>query len=90
PRTWRQLRAALEKLKAANATAFPMTTSWPTWVMFEQMSAIHDVPFATKENGFGGLDAQLLLTGPFFQKQVEFLLGLQRDGLFRYGGRDNA
>ena len=90
PRTWRQLRAALEKLKAANATPVPMTTSWPTWVVFEQMSAIHDVPFATRENGFAGLDAELLLTGPFFQKQVEFLLALQKDGLFRYGGRDNT
>jgi sn-glycerol 3-phosphate transport system substrate-binding protein len=90
PTTWKQVRAAAEKLKAANATPTPMTTSWPTWVMFEQMAAIHDVPFATKANGFEGLDTELRLTGPFFQKQVEFLLALQKDGLFRYGGRDNA
>lgn len=90
PKTWAELRAAAEKLKAANATAFPMTTSWPTWVMFEQMAAMHDVPFATRANGFEGMDAELRLTGPFFQKHVDFLLAMQRDGLFRYGGRDNT
>jgi sn-glycerol 3-phosphate transport system substrate-binding protein len=90
PRTWREVRAAAEKLKAAGATPVPMTTSWPIWVMFEQMAAMHDVPFASKANGFEGMDAQLQLTGDFFRKQVDFLLGLQKDGLFRYGGRDNA
>ncbi len=90
PKTWAEVRAATEKLKAANATPAPMTTSWPTWVMFEQMAAIHDVPFATKANGFEGMDAELRLTGPFFQRHVEFLLALQKDGLFRYGGRDNT
>ena len=90
PKTWAEVRAATEKLKAANATPAPMTTSWPTWVMFEQMASIHDVPLATKANGFEGMDAELRLTGPFFQKHVDFLLALQKDGLFRYGGRDNT
>ncbi|RAI58526.1 sn-glycerol-3-phosphate ABC transporter substrate-binding protein UgpB [Roseicella frigidaeris] len=90
PRTWAQLRQASEKLKAAGATPVPMTTSWPTWVMFEQMAAMHDVPFATLANGFEGLGTELRLTGPLFVKQVEYLLAAQKDGLFRYGGRDNA
>mgnify|MGYP002783916601 FL=1 len=90
PKTWAQLRAATERLKAASATAYPMTTSWPTWAMFEQMASIHDVPFATQANGFEGMNAELRLTGPFFQRHVDFLLALQREGLFRYGGRDNT
>jgi len=90
PRTWAEVRAAAEKLKAANATPVPISTAWPTWVMFEQMAAIHDVPFATRANGFEGMDAELRLTGEFFQKHTDFLLGLQRDGLFRYAGRDAA
>ena len=36
-----------------------MTTAWPSWIQFEQYSAIHDLPFATKANGFEGLDAEL-------------------------------
>ena len=90
PTTWAQLRQASEKLKAVTATPVPMTTSWPTWVMFEQMAAMHDVPFATLANGFEGLGTELRLTGPLFVKQVEYLLAAQKDGLFRYGGRDNA
>ncbi len=90
PRTWAQVRAAAERLKAAGATPIPVTTSWPTWIMFEQMAAIHDVPFATRANGFEGMDAELRLTGPFFRRHLEFLLAMAREGLFRYGGRDNA
>jgi sn-glycerol 3-phosphate transport system substrate-binding protein len=90
PRTWAQVRAAAERLKAAGATPIPVTTSWPTWIMFEQMAAIHDVPFATQANGFEGMSAELRLTGPFFQRHLEFLLAMGREGLFRYGGRDNA
>ncbi|TCZ58563.1 sn-glycerol-3-phosphate ABC transporter substrate-binding protein UgpB [Roseicella aquatilis] len=90
PRTWTQIRAAAEKLKAANATPVAMTTSWPTWVHFEQMAAMHDVPFATLANGFEGLGTELRITSPLFVKQVEMLLVLAKDGMFRYGGRDNA
>lgn len=90
PTTWAQIRAAAERLKATQAVPVPVSTSWPTWVHFEQMAAIHDVPFATQANGFQGMNAELQLTGPFFRKHVEYLLGLQRDGLFRYAGRDNS
>lgn len=90
PRTWEQIRAAAERLKAANATPVPVTTSWPTWVLFEQMASIHNVLLATEENGFAGLGAQMNLSDPLFARMVDFILGMQRDGLFRYGGRDNA
>jgi sn-glycerol 3-phosphate transport system substrate-binding protein len=58
--------------------------------MYEQMAAIHDIPFASRANGFEGMDAELRLSAPFFQKHTEFLLALQKDGLFRYAGRDAA
>ena len=90
PRTWREVRAAAEKLKAANATPCVMTTTWPTWVMFEQQSAIHDVALAKPANGFEGMNVEMNLGDPFFLKHVQFLLDLQKDGLFRYAGRDNA
>ncbi|MCL4802143.1 MAG: sn-glycerol-3-phosphate ABC transporter substrate-binding protein UgpB [Burkholderiales bacterium] len=90
PRTWREVRAAAEKIKATGAAPCAVTTAWPTWVMFEQQSAIHNVAMASKANGFGGLDTELQLTQPFFIKHVQFLLDLQRDGLFKYAGRDSA
>ena len=36
----------------------PMTTSWFTWIQLEQFAAMHNLPFATKANGFEGLDAR--------------------------------
>lgn len=90
PRTWREVRAAAEKIKATNAAPCAITTAWPTWVMFEQQSAIHNVGMANKANGFGGLDTELQLTQPFFIKHVQFLLDLQKEGLFKYAGRDSA
>lgn len=90
PKTWAQVRAAAAKIRAANAAPAAITTAWPTWVMYEQMAAIHDIPFATRANGFAGLDTELQLTSAFFQKHTEFLLALQKDGLFKYAGRDAA
>ena len=88
PKTWAQVRAAAQKIKATNAAEIPISTAWPTWVMFEQMSSIHDVGLATKANGFEGLDAQMNLGAPIFAKHTNMLLEMQREGSFVYGGRD--
>jgi sn-glycerol 3-phosphate transport system substrate-binding protein len=88
PKTWAEIRAAAQKIKASNAAEIPISTAWPTWVMFEQMSSIHDVGLATKANGFEGLDAQMNLGAPIFAKHTNMLLEMQREGTFVYGGRD--
>jgi len=88
PKTWAEIRAAAQKIKATNAAEIPISTAWPTWVMFEQMSSIHDVGLATKANGFEGLDAQMNLGAPIFAKHTNMLLEMQREGSFVYGGRD--
>ncbi len=90
PRSWADVRAAAQRIRERNAAPMPVTTAWPTWVMYEQMSSIHDVGLATKANGFEGLDAEMNLGNPFFAKQTDMLLAMQRDGLFHYGGRDGA
>ncbi|HEY0834162.1 MAG TPA: sn-glycerol-3-phosphate ABC transporter substrate-binding protein UgpB [Azospirillum sp.] len=89
PQTWPALIDAARKLKAAGI-ACPYTTSWPTWVQFEQFSAIHDLPFATQENGFKGLNAELTINSPLHVKHLQTLIDMQKEGLFKYGGRDNA
>jgi sn-glycerol 3-phosphate transport system substrate-binding protein len=88
PKTWAEIRAAAQKIKATNAAEIPISTAWPTWVMFEQMSSMHDVGLATKANGFEGLDAQMNLGAPIFAKHTNMLLEMQREGTFVYGGRD--
>ena len=66
PRTWAELREAAQRIRASNAAPCGWSTAWPTWIHFENFGAIHDVPFATRANGFEGTDAQLLINAPLY------------------------
>ena len=89
PATWQGVEEAARKLKAAGI-ACPMTTSWPSWIMVEQVLAIHDVPLATRSNGFEGLNTELNLANPVLTRHLTNLANWQKEGLFRYGGRDTT
>ena len=86
PKTWPELAEATKKLKAAGQEC-GYTTSWPSWTQLETFSAWHNVPYATKDNGFGGLDARLAIDSPLHVRHMEFLANLAKDGEFMYGGR---
>lgn len=90
PQTWPELIEAARRIRAANAAPCAFTTAWPTWTQFEQFSAIHDVPLATKVNGMAGLDAELKLNSPLHVRHVQTLIDMQKEGTFKYGGRDAA
>lgn len=88
PKTWEEVGAALTKLKAAGVDC-PLTTAWQSWVHLENLSAYHDVPFATKSNGFGGTDAKLVFNGPLQVAHINQMGQWAKDGLFSYSGRRN-
>lgn len=90
PATWQDVVAAAKTIKEKGAAKIPVTTAWPTWVMMECYGAIHDVPYATKANGFEGLDAELVFNTPPYVKQIQRLLDMAKDGTFVYGGRGAA
>ena len=90
PATWPDLVAATRALKEKSAAPTPMSTAWFPWLQLEQFAAMHDLPYATKANGFEGLDTELLVNAPPFVQQVQRFVDMQKDGLFRYAGRDNA
>jgi sn-glycerol 3-phosphate transport system substrate-binding protein len=89
PLTWPDTIEAAKKLKAAGI-ACPLTSAWPTWVHLENFSAIHDLPLATKVNGMAGLDTELKFNSPAHVKHIQNLIDMQKAGLYKYGGRDNA
>jgi sn-glycerol 3-phosphate transport system substrate-binding protein len=66
-----------------------MTTAWQSWIHLENLSAYHNVPFATKENGFAGVDTELALNGPVQVKHIDTLGEWAKDGKFIYAGRRN-
>ncbi|MEM9280159.1 MAG: sn-glycerol-3-phosphate ABC transporter substrate-binding protein UgpB [Pseudomonadota bacterium] len=86
--TWQNVGAVLDKLKASGH-ACPLTTAWQSWIHLENLSAYHNVPFATKDNGFSGLDTELALNGPVQVKHLQTLGDWAKDGKFVYKGRRN-
>jgi sn-glycerol 3-phosphate transport system substrate-binding protein len=90
PATWQEVRKAAETIKAKDAAPVAMTTSWPVWIQLEQYSALHNLPFATKSDGFDGLDAELVFNTKPHVKHIERLLEMSKDGSFKYAGRDTA
>jgi len=89
PKTWPELALAAAKLKAAGHRC-PFTTSWVSWTQLESFSAWHNVEFATKRNGFNGLDARLVFNTPLHVRHIENLANMAKQGLFIYKGRGNV
>lgn len=86
--TWQNVGATLDALKAGGEEC-PLVTAWQSWIHLENFSAYHDVPFASKDNGFSGLDTELMLNG---EAQVAHLTAMgqwAQDGKFIYTGRRN-
>jgi sn-glycerol 3-phosphate transport system substrate-binding protein len=86
PKTWPELGAAAKKLRDRGAEC-GFTTSWPSWINVENFSAFHNLPLATKVNGFGGLDAVLVFNNPTVVRHVAQLADWQATKIFDYSGR---
>ena len=86
PVTWPGVSAVAAKLKA-NGEKCAYTTGWQSWVHLENFSAWHNVEFASKNNGFGGLDARLKFNSPLHVKHIENMANWARQGYFTYAGR---
>jgi sn-glycerol 3-phosphate transport system substrate-binding protein len=88
PVTWPDVAAAAAKLKASGEKC-PYTSGWQSWVHLESFSAWHNVEFASKNNGFGGLDTRLKFNSPLHVKHIENLSNWHKQGYFVYAGRKN-
>jgi len=88
PKTWKEFTTAAEKLKAAGQSCV-YTTGWPAWVHVENLSAWHNVPIATKENGIGGFDTEFKINSPLHVRHITLLADYAKKGLFTYAGRRN-
>jgi sn-glycerol 3-phosphate transport system substrate-binding protein len=89
PSTWPEVALAAAKLKASGHKC-PFTTSWVSWTQLESFSAWHNVEYASKNNGFGGLDTRLAFNTPLHVRHIENLANMSKQGLLVYKGRGNA
>jgi sn-glycerol 3-phosphate transport system substrate-binding protein len=88
PKTWKELIAAADKLKASGQDCV-YTTGWPSWMHIENFSAWHNVPIGTKENGMGGFDTKFTFNTPLHVRHLTMLANLAKKGEFTYAGRTN-
>ena len=70
PTTWPEVAELAKKIKESGACKYGLTSGWQSWVQLESFSAWHNVPFATNNNGYDGLDTKLLFNSPLHVKQV--------------------
>ena len=89
PKTWKELVAAADKLKASGHSC-PYTSGWPSWMHIENFSAWHNVPIGTQENGMSGTDAQFQINSPLHVRHIGMMGDMSKKGTFSYAGRTNA
>lgn len=86
PASWPEVALAAAKLKASGNKC-PLTIAWQGWTQLESFSTWHNVEFATKGNGLGGLDARMKINSPLHVRHIDNLANMARQGLFVYKGR---
>ena len=87
PKTWAEVGEMGKKLVASGAKC-GFTPQWQTWTMIENYGAYHNLPFATKDNGFGGTDIELKFNDAARVKHIQRLADWGKDKVFVYGGRE--
>ncbi|CAB3759682.1 sn-glycerol-3-phosphate ABC transporter substrate-binding protein UgpB [Paraburkholderia humisilvae] len=86
PKTWPEVEQDAQKLKASGMSC-GYSSGWQSWIQLENYSAWHGAPFATENNGFDGLDAQLEFNKPLQIAHIQFLQSMAKEGTFTYAGR---
>jgi len=87
PKTWPEVGEMGKKLVASGVKC-GFTPQWQTWTMIENLGAWHNQPFATNQNGFGGLDVELKINDPLRVKHIQTLADWGKEKIFVYGGRE--
>ncbi|MFN3881955.1 MAG: sn-glycerol-3-phosphate ABC transporter substrate-binding protein UgpB [Nitrincola lacisaponensis] len=86
PATWNDMVDASRKIIDSGAATCGFTTSWPSWVMLENFSAWHNLPLGTQDNGFNGMDTELIFNNDSVARHWDNLKQWQDSGIFKWGG----
>lgn len=86
PVTWDELGEITKKVVASGVPG-GLVTAWQSWTQVENYSAIHNIPFASKANGYEGLDTELLINNPKVVNHIARLKEWMSDKRFYYGGQ---
>ncbi|MBN1958369.1 MAG: sn-glycerol-3-phosphate ABC transporter substrate-binding protein UgpB [Desulfuromonadales bacterium] len=86
PVTWDEMGVITGKLVQSGVEG-GMVTAWQSWTQVENYSAIHNIPFASKANGYEGLDTELMINNDKVINHIARLKSWMADKRFYYGGQ---
>lgn len=86
PVTWDEMGEITAKLIKSGVPG-GMVTAWQSWTQVENYSAIHNLEFASKSNGYEGLDCELKINNDKVVNHIARLKKWMDDKRFFYGGQ---
>lgn len=86
PITWDEMGEITAKLVKSGVEG-GLVTAWQSWTQVENYSAIHNIPFASKANGYEGLDTELMINNDKVVNHIARLKSWMADKRFYYGGQ---
>lgn len=86
PITWDELGEITGKLVKSGVEG-GLVTAWQSWTQVENYSAIHNIPFASRSNGYEGLDTELMINNEKVINHIARLKSWMADKRFYYGGQ---
>ena len=84
--TWDEMGEITGKLVKSGVQG-GLVTAWQSWTQVENYSAIHNLPFASKANGYEGLDTELMINNDKVINHIARLKDWMGDNRFYYGGQ---
>ena len=87
PVTWDELGEITKKLVDSGTAPYGLVSAWQSWIQIENYSAIQNIPFASKANGYESLDCELLINNPTVINHITRLKKWAGDNRFMYGGQ---
>ncbi|HEY4164759.1 MAG TPA: extracellular solute-binding protein [Dongiaceae bacterium] len=92
PKTWEEAASDMKALKQAGyACPFGFNISADeSWQFLEQFSAVNNQPLATKDNGYGGLDTELVFNKTTFVKYMTDLKSWYDQGLAKIKSKETG
>ncbi|WP_206078407.1 extracellular solute-binding protein [Poseidonocella sp. HB161398] len=82
PATWEELADAARRLREAGVDC-PFVTDAHPWRVLEQFSARHGLPIASRDNGYGGLDAEYTFNTGKVAEHLQNLHDWREEGLVK-------
>src|SRR5690606_11686687 len=80
PKTWKEMEEFGRKLAAVGIIGF--TTAWPAAYHLEHLCSLHNLPFASQDNGFAHKEPELVFNGSLQKRHLRKLVEWQKEGIF--------